>query len=215
VADYTSYQFLYPPRPEKAIFSIQLPYYEQRNFIVQYKKNGTNNGMAISPRCEITAMQRRNEPHALWAPSEHTKEAFRDLPGGWYYFVAELLHSKVSGGAAKGLRDINYINDILVADDKHLVGTTFAERQALLAKLFNAAKLPISSTGSHYIIDSHTWLARNHTKSFAQMFAGLREAEDEGLVLKMPSAKLAPCTKPTANASWMVKIRMPHKNYAA
>jgi hypothetical protein len=215
--DYSNYQFLYPPRPEtkNKIYPMQIPQWEARGFWAQYKKNGTNNGIAVAPSGELITRQRRNIPHINWAPSEHTKYAFRHLTGGWHYFITELIHSKVADGKAKGLSDINYIHDILVFRGKHLTGTTFAERQALLAELFDAKHLPVSSTGSHYIIDKHTWLARNHTKGFAKMFAGLSGEEDEGLVLKSPTAKLAPCATEGLNAAWMVKIRVPHGNYDA
>lgn len=214
---YTSYNFLYPPRPEtkNKIYPMQILQWEARGFWAQYKKNGTNNLMAISPDRQITAMQRRNIPHINWSASEHTRLPFLDLKGGWYVFSCELLHSKVADGAKKGLRDINYIHDILVADSAHLTGTTFAQRQEMLAELFDAKHLPIAASGSHYVIDGHTWLARNHTKGFAKMFSGLSSPEDEGLVLKSPTAKLASCAKEGANAAWMVKVRVPHANFAA
>jgi len=214
---YNSYSFLYPPRPEtkNKIYPMQIPSWEARGFWAQYKKNGTNNVMAISPDRQITARERRNIPHVMWTPSEHTRLPFLGLKGGWYVFSCELIHSKVAGGASKGLRDINYIHDILVADNAHLTGTTFAQRQEMLAVLFDAPNLPIAASGSHYVIDAHTWLARNHTKGFAKMFAGLSGAEDEGLVLKSPTAKLVSCAKEGLNASWMVKVRVPHGNYAA
>jgi hypothetical protein len=179
--------------------------------------------MAISPQRKVVAMQRTNKAHILWSPSDHTANPFRDLKGhGWYVFVAELLHSKVAAekqrqatGSESGLRDINYINDILVADGTTLTGTTFEHRQQMLADMFGASRLPVSQTGSHYVIDRHTWLARNHRSGFRRLFAGLSSPEDEGLVLKMATAKLAPCLKEGSNSSWQIKIRKPTKNYAA
>jgi hypothetical protein len=215
MAVYTSYRFLWPPRPEKEIYEIQLPYWESQNYIAQLKKNGTGNLMAISPRREVTAMQRINKAHINWAPSAHTADAFRSLKGGWYVFVAELIHNKVANAEKLGLRDINYINDILVADGTDLIGTTFEQRQELLANLFGANRLPVAQTGSHYVIDKHTWLARNHRSGFRKLFAGLTNPEDEGLVLKKPTAKLAPCIKATSNVAWQMKIRMPTAGYAA
>lgn len=204
VTDYLSYQFLYPPRPRRRIFKLQLPNFEAQGYWSQYKKNGTNNVIAISPDRQIIARQRHNIPHERWTASEHTVDAFRRLKGGWFVFIAELLHSKV-----RDVRDINYINDILVADSRFLTGTSFAERQALLATLFNAKRLPVAATGSHFVIDRHTWLARNHKTGFSGLFAGLSAPEDEGLVLKFPHAILASCRRPDLNASWMVKIRRP------
>jgi hypothetical protein len=212
--DYTTYRFLWPPRPERKIYELQLDWFESQGYWAQYKKNGTGNVMAISPQREVIAKQRTNKPHILWAPSAHTSDAFRSLKGhGWYVFVAELVHSKVANASFLGLRDINYINDILVADGTTLTGTTFTKRQELLADLFGASHLPVAKSGSHYVIDRHTWLARNHRSGFRKMFAGLASPEDEGLVLKQPAAKLSSCLRESSNSSWQVKIRVPHPNY--
>lgn len=210
---YVSYRFLYPPRPERKIYQMQLSYFEQQGYWAQYKKNGTGNVMAISPQRDVIVKQRTNKPHINWAPSDHTGDAFRSLKGGWYVFATELLHNKVANAATIGLRDINYINDVMVVNGISLVGTTFEDRQALLANLFGSARLPVAASGSHWVIDKHTWLARNHRAGFEKMFTGLSSPEDEGLVLKNPIAKLAPCVKESSNSSWQVKIRVHHKNY--
>ncbi len=149
-------------------------------------------------------MNRHNERHKAWQPDESTRKAFRDLPGGWYVFVAELLHSKVPS-----IRNTNYINDILVADSESLVGTTFAERQKMLSELFPGA-VP-SMARSHSVIDSNTWLARNYKGGFQTLFDSLTAAEDEGLVLKDPQATLNYCSRATANSGWQVKCQKPTK----
>ena len=203
---YDKFSYLYPPRPENAIPSGLLKFYENRNFIAQTKKNGTSNVIAVSPDRTIHAMTRHATKHKAWQPNHETQAAFQNLPGdGWYVFVAELMHSKVSG-----LRNINYINDILVNDGVYRIGSTFAARQKLLQRLFpNCAE---DSSGTHYIIDEHTWLAKNHTSGFLNLFGSLMTGkkgnhENEGLVLKDPDAVLALCSKPNSNSSWMVKCR--------
>ena len=132
---------------------VTLPLYEARGYVAQYKKNGQANVMAISPDRQIIAMNRHNEKHRQWQPSGATQTAFNDLPRGWYVFCAELLHAKV-----KAIRDINFIHDVLVANGEHLTGTTFADRQTILADLFPNAVDHIS--GGYRVIDSHTWLAK-------------------------------------------------------
>jgi hypothetical protein len=203
---YDDFAYLWPPRPDKAISKSLLPYYENLGWVAQVKLNGTANVMAVSPDRIIKAMTRHNDDHKMWAPSAKTAKIFQSLPGkGWYVFISELMHSKVPG-----IRDINYIHDVVVADGEQLVGSTFADRQKLLENLFkpNTAR-PIS----HYILDEHTWLAKNHTEDFDDLFEALDRPEYEGLVLKRPDAKLAPCTRQTANYSWQIKIRRPHKNF--
>ena len=209
---FEEWTYLWPPRPEKAVPTSLLGYYENEGWTAQIKLNGTCNIMGVAPdRKTIKAMSRHKDEHKLWQPSAKTATAFASLPGdGWYVFVCELMHSKVPG-----LRDINYINDILVADGEYLVGSTFTERQALLAKLFKVGP-KTKKTISHYIIDANTWLAVNHEPDdFAGLYEKLGSApEYEGLVLKRPNAKLAPCSRQTANYNWQVKCRRGHKNYS-
>lgn len=205
---YTSFAYLWPPRPDNAIGPKMLKVYEAMGFVGQFKKNGTCSVIGISPDKTIKAMNRHNEDHKLWSPTPASSAAFKTLPGtGWYVFVAELLHSKVTGGP----RDTNYIFDILVADGEYLIGKTFEERMAILNALF---PVDIGEEDSHRIITPNTWVAKLIPAAFAATFAGLARDEDEGLVLKDPKAKLQPPTRQASNNDWQVKCRRPHKNFS-
>jgi hypothetical protein len=206
--DYTSYSYEFPPRPELAVLVPNLSFYERRGYIAQVKKHGVCNVMDIDPDRNIIAMNRHRKEHVYWRPDAITQMPFLKLAGGWYKFVTELLDRKVVGQ-----RHINYINDILVADSERLIGTTFAERQALLRRLFPDAVIDIS--GNHYVIDSHTWLARNHTEGgLLALFNNVCHPdnlrihpEDEGLVLKNPKALLMLGIREASNSSWQRKLR--------
>jgi hypothetical protein len=207
---YNRYEYLWPPRPDskRAVMPAMLNFYEKRGWKGQIKKNGTCNLIAVSPQGEIVAMNRHKEDHKLWAPTAGSSAAFKNLPGsGWYVFVAELLHSKVQGGP----RDTNYVFDILVSDGVYLVGKTFMERQAILDGLFPDTR---SETFSHRVIDDHTWVAKLFTEDFRGVFDGLSSLEDEGIVLKDPKSKLELCSRQSANNTWQVKCRKPHKNFS-
>lgn len=197
---YEKYSYLYPPRPETPILPPMLGYYEANDYQAQVKKNGTGSVLAITPARQIIAMTRHKEPHKLWQADGVTAEPFRRLKGGWYVFVSELLHNK----CAIGPKHTNYLNDMLVSDGEMLVGTTFAERQTMMASLFPDAVPHVS--GGYAVIDANTWLATNHHGGFKKLLARTRKRpEDEGLVLKKSTARLAFCTKPASNSSWMVK----------
>lgn len=203
---YNEYSYLYPPRPDKAIPRDFLSFYERQGFIGQVKKNGTCNVLAVSPKKEIICMNRHAEPHKAWVPGDSVIP-FRKLSGkGWYVFVTEVLHSKVPG-----IRDTQYVFDILVHDGTYLIGSTLEERLNLLQKIFLRGKE--EETYSHYIITPNVWLAKTITGGFKDLFDSLNNPEDEGLVLKRPGAKLQMCSKPKANANWQVKCRKQHKNY--
>jgi hypothetical protein len=204
---FDSYDYLWPPRPENAIPRPMISYYERRGWVAQAKKNGTCNVLAVAPNRALHCMNRHKAEHKLWSPTAASSACFRDLPGhGWYVFVAELLHSKV-----EGIRDTNFIHDILVADGRYLVGMTLDERQDLLADLFLTG--PVEERAGHYVLNERTWLAKNERGDFMAFFDRLNRPEDEGIVLKDPKSKLALCLKPSSNAAWQVKSRRVHKNY--
>lgn len=204
---YNEFTYLWPPRPEKKVMSGLLNFYQKKGWWAQFKKNGTCSVIALTPEGELIPWGRHEEPHKAWQFTENSSRAFKNLPKGWYVFVAELMHSKVPG-----LRDINYINDILVHNGDYLVGTTFEYRAELLKKLF--LKGDEQETVSHYIVDDNLWLAKNHKVDFKKMWDEIENPEDEGLVCKNPNAELKVCSKSGANTDWQIKCRKPTKNYS-
>lgn len=202
---YRSRAFIPPPRADSAIPPSDLPIYERRGWWAQYKKNGTYNVIfsgyeGYEPR--LSALKRDGSPHRNWDFTPASRRAFRRLPGkGWYVFCTELLHSKVSG-----IRDKNYIHDILVDDGQYLLGETYKERYDRLTRLF-----PVDSSlnPSYYRVDESTFVARNIRAGFPYLFTNLSLPEDEGLVLKDPNAKLSI----GSHFPWTVKCRRPHRNY--
>lgn len=202
--NYDNPTYLFPPRAEHAIPPALLGSYERKGWFAQVKKNGTNSVIFVSPSKDVYAMGRNNNQHKQWQFTPESAAIFKTLPGkGWNVINAELLHSKVVG-----LRDINYIHDILVEDGQYLLGTTYAQRYARLLMLFLKGKE--ESTPSHFILNNHAWLAKNHRDSFKALFQSLDKPEDEGLVLKNPEGKLAA----RDNSGWTVKCRRPHKNFS-
>lgn len=200
---YIKKTYISPPRAENAIPPGLLKTYQRKNWIAQIKKNGTNSVIFVAPDKTVTAMGRHNNGHKLWEFTKASEALFKTLPGhGWYVLNAELMHSKVAG-----MRDINYIHDILVEDGDYLLGTTYAQRYARLLMLF--LKDHAKGTNSHFILDDHTWLAKNHSGSFVDLFDSLSAPEDEGLVLKNLQGRLVP----KDNSGWSVKCRRPHKNF--
>lgn len=205
---YDRFMYLWPPRPENAIAQTLLGYYERKNWLAQVKMNGTCNVIAVSPNKEIIAMTRHNESHKLWSPNEDTYRDFASLPGkGWYVFTAELMHSK-----GNGLRNINYVHDILVNDGRYLTGSTMLDRQRMLTKIFDDGTRKVE-TISHRVITPSLWLAKNHIL-FTSLFEQLSNPEHEGIVMKNPNAKLELCARASANSSWSVKSRKLHKNFS-
>lgn len=207
--EYTSFKYLYPPRPEAAIPPDMLGWYEKRGWVAQYKKNGTNTIIAISPDKKFTAMNRHAENHKAWQLTDYIKqELIRLFPEScWIVLVAEIMHSKT-----KTIKDTIFIHDILVYQNKFLIDSTFENRQLLLD-----SKLKTNvETQTHYACDANNkiWYAKRFTKDFEKLFSDIKDPTvDEGLVLKNPKGKLNSCSKQTSNASWQVKVRHSSKKY--
>lgn len=201
---YDAFEYLYPPRPEKAVASGVLPFYEQMGWVGQIKMDGTCNVIAVNPeRNRIVAMNRHNAEHKAWVPTVNSTEPFLSLPGsGWYVFVAELMHSKVPG-----IRDINYVNDILVANGEYLVGENYLNRYSLIRTLFPNG----TDMGTHFEVHKNLWIAKIYRSDFKNIFAGLNKPEQEGIVLKDTKAKLVICSREGSNVHWSAKCRRPTK----
>lgn len=201
--DYNDYQYLFPPRPETKVSKNMLGFWQRRGYVAQVKKNGTCT-VIFARGNKVIFKTRHNDDHKLWTPQpDHIK--FFSGSKGWNVYVAELLHSKVSGGPKHEL----YIHDQLVMEGNSLVGTTFAHRQAaLLTKFAGGASEP-----DQYRIADRITLAKNFAGGFTTIFDTLG-VEDEGLVLKDPKAVLKACFKPDSNRGWQVKCRIAHANYS-
>lgn len=180
-----------------------LGFYQARGFVAQKKKNGTCT-LIFARGKQVIFKTRHNDDHKLWVPKpEHV--AFFSGRDKWDVFVAELLHSKVSGGP----KDELYIHDQIVRDGVQLVGETFAARQAALLARFSGGK----PEADQYRLAPKITLAKNFNSGFVKLFDTLGK-EDEGLVLKDMNSVLKPCLKPNSNSAWQVKCRIPHANYS-
>lgn len=201
---YTEFSYLWPPRPETKIARPQLEFFRTRGYWAQKKKNGTCTlifcrGNEIMYRTRHPNLN--NGEHQLWAPSGDHNVFFAGRKK-WSVFVAELLHSKT-----KHLKNELYIFDQLVHDGVQLIGSTFAERQQLLHDQFSGA-----DEGDQVRVAPRITLAKCFDEGFTELFSALKP-EDEGLVLKNPSAVLSACIRQDSNTAWQVKCRIPHKNY--
>lgn len=185
-------RFIDPPRPEVAIPIDTIGSIERRGtHIAQLKMNGTYNEIIISPEKTVTCFTRHNTPHKAWSPNLNTLKPLIDAAKGWTVFCAELLHSKGSG-----IRDTNYVHDILVYDDQVLVGKTYLERWQMIASMFEET--------------SNIHLARIHFKDFRALF---EENKDSPLVEGLVFKRFAHPYIIEAPSQGMCKVRKLTKNY--
>lgn len=203
---YSRYMPLDPPRATQAIPPSMLDSKQQEGWYGQVKKNGAYSVIYVSPDKKLHTLNRHQKPHKAWQFTEDSAKVFRNLPKlGWCVFCAELLHSKVPG-----LRDINYIHDVLVYDGNMLHNRDYSQRYKILIDTFLHSGAQMAETSSHWIIDEHTWLARNLRQKFSTVYENLGDPRlDEGLVLKNPKVPLGL----KVNDGWSVKIRRATKNF--
>lgn len=203
---YNRFMPLDPPRATEAIPPSMIEQYESLGWYCQVKKNGAYSVIYVSPEKELVTLNRHQKPHKAWQFTEDSAKVFRNLPkGSWYVFCAELIHSKVPG-----LRDINYIHDVMVADGVMLHNHDYARRYKILQDLFMHSSATMGDSNSHWIIDDHTWLARNIRQKYTAVFNKLGDPRlDEGLVLKNPKVPLGL----KVSSGWSVKVRRPTKNF--
>lgn len=200
------YEGMIPPRAKNSIAPHGLGFFEKQQWNAQVKKNGTNNVIVVHPDRTLTAHNRRGESHKLWEFTPESERIFKKIPGNGYWVLnAELIHSKV-----KGMRDINYVHDVLVADGKSLVGKTTHERQQVLERLFRPEMNKETFDSGYLPLDENAWLATMIQGGFRDHFFNLTSEEDEGLMLKNPRGKLG--LRDAAGCDWMVKCRRTNKN---
>lgn len=208
--NYDAWKYLYPPRPESAITPPQLPFYEKRRWVAQYKKNGQCAIIGIGPRGKFKWMGRHNN-ELNWKPTPDIERKLWQIFGShhhWTVLIGELLHKKVTG-----MRDKLYLFDVLVDQGEYLIQSSFQARQGRLSE--RTTPYVIGEQYSHHELTDNLGVARIFTGGFNSIFNEIdRQELDEGLVLKNPAALLRPCDRPTSNATWQVKCRHPKKNYS-
>jgi hypothetical protein len=209
---YSTYKFLFPPRPETALPPDQLRRYEGQGWCAQFKKNGTGTTIAISPTKEFFVMTRHGTPHKLWQITDYHKEHLARLfpEPEWFYLIIEVLHSKT-----KTIKNVIYIHDILVYKSEVLYGSTFESRQKILDE--HLKKNALKETPTHYVCDpkNKIWFAKLFFKGFIDLFNAIEDTSvDEGLVLKMLKGELGFCfSEKNDNQRWQIKFRHPCKKY--
>src|SRR5271166_4736918 len=214
---YDRFSYIIPPRAEKSICRSLISIIQQKGWIAQVKKNGTNSVIFVPPNRKPIAYNRHGEMHRTWKFTPESAALFTVIPGhNWWAFNAELLHAKVNGGP----KDTNFVHDVLVADGEYLLGERYADRYGLMvetlvnARLRLTGELPALQPHTGYMqVTPKTWVADIFKPSldYTDIYDNLTDLADEGLMLKDPQAKLG--TRDGSGANWMVKIRRQTKNY--
>jgi len=206
--DYTSYRYIYPPRPENKISSESLKTFENFNiFMAQPKLNGSLMEL-YTDGSKFIAMNRHKEPLAQKIGETELKALHRG--NGWMVLCGEYMN-KSKQDEDKKIWNLKYvIFDIIVYNGKHLLNSTFEERFNLLKELY-----PDNPVKKHlHQISTNCFRVNSIVKDFKTCFDEITPHEMyEGLVLKKKNAPLENGFRVQNNVKSQIKCRKSTKNY--
>lgn len=210
--------YLYPPRATTAVPRGDNELFKQMKWIAQYKYNDTRCVIAIE---EKTELWNRHEQKIQYTPTpelanqlDHIKQLLQTktmLDGG-------LIHSK-----HQLIRNTIAIWDILVHNDKHLLGTTYQERYDLLKNIatnepytFRGIILGYKITENIFIPECHDWTKWDGMWENVDKVNSFKEGTEpilEGLMFKDPQGVLKNSYGQNNNSGWQTRSRITTKRH--
>ena len=207
--DYNSLKYIFPPRPETKCPPSGLGTYERMGYIAQPKLNGSC-GVLFVGQGSCKMMGRHNNSFARELIDKSHLQQLQKGPG-FTVLVGEYMNKSQKDGNRKLFNSCFVIFDILVHNGKHLINSTFQERQDLLDKVYGTGK---DYDGYINYISPSIYRVNNFTSDFVTLFNKIINTEMyEGVVLKRPQGKLENGIREANNTGWQLKIRKPTKNY--
>ncbi len=206
---YNSYRYLYPPRPQNAVPSTDLNYYDDGTFIGQCKLNGSN-ATIYTNGVKVIIMNRHGDRLTRFEIKDDEILSLYKGTGGWTVLNGEYMN--------KSKRDENsvfnhkfVIFDILVNDGDYLIGKTFQQRVELLDEMFEKVECK-----KDYLwgISDNVYRVKSYENNFSMLFDTLTPIDlIEGLVLKRKNARLEIGNTELNNTKSQVKARKSTLNY--
>lgn len=206
---YNSYRYLYPPRPQNAVPSTDLNYYDNGSFIGQPKLNGSNSTI-YTDGVKVIIMNRHGDRLTRFEIKDDEILSLYKGTGGWTVLNGEYMN--------KSKRDENsvfnhkfVIFDILVNDGDYLIGKTFKQRVELLDEMFGKVECE-----KDYLwgISDNVYRVKSYENNFSMLFDTLTPIDMiEGLVLKRVNARLEMGNTELNNTKSQVKARKKCNSY--
>jgi ATP-dependent DNA ligase len=182
--------------------------YDNNTFIGQPKLNGSN-CLVFTNGSEVHIMNRhKDELNNVHINTQAFKSLHRG--NGWIVLNGEYMNKSKKNGSDLIFNHKFIIFDILVYNNRQLVGKTFKERVDLLNDLYN------SISYDNYIrnISEDIYIVETFYDGFESLYERLTPTDMyEGLVLKKSKAKLKNGISKSNNTSSQIKVRKATKNY--
>ena len=207
---YSSYRYIYPPRPKNAMPNTELSFWDNGSLVAQPKLNGSNCLVFTNGEKHIVMSRHNGRLSNFQLKDEEIKLLYKGS-GGWTVLNGEYLNKNKMDENRKAFNHKLVIFDILVSDGDYLVGKTFEERIALLDTMFGQIEC---EKGYLYGISENVYRVKSYQNQFNMLYDLLTPIDMiEGLVLKRKTARLEVGTSELNNTRSQIKIRKSTLNY--
>jgi hypothetical protein len=207
---YTSFRYLYPPRPKNPIPNTELGFWDNGSLICQVKLNGSNCLIFTNGEKHIAMNRHNGRLTNFQLKDDEIKELYKGT-GGWTVLNGEYLNKNKQDENRKAFNHKFVIFDILVNDGDYLVGKTFEERIALLDTMFGQNECEKSYL---YGISENVYRVKSYENQFNMLYDTLTPIDlIEGLVLKRKTARLEMGTSELNNVKSQIKVRKKCNSY--
>lgn len=207
---YSTYRYIYPPRPKNAIPYDELDFWDNNTLVGQPKLNGSNVTIYTNGS-KIIVMNRHNQRFSNFKISE--SEILSLYRGeGWLVINGEYMNKSKNDEYDKLFNHKFVIFDILAYNGDYLVGNTFDDRISLLDELYGKND---SDQKYLYGITENVYRVRSYYTNFKSLFDEITKIDMiEGIVMKRINAKLELGVNESNNVKSQIKCRKRSNSYS-
>lgn len=207
---YSSYRYIYPPRPKNAIPQEDLRGFDNGSMFASIKLDGSN-CLIFTDGKTIHVMNRHAQRMTRFEiPDEEVLSLYKGT-GGWTVLNGEYMNKNKRDASGRQFNHKLAIFDILVNDGDYLIGKTFEQRQSILASMFGEKE---SEHDFLFSITDSVYRVRSYFSGFDEIYRRLVGIDMvEGVVLKRKAARLEMGNTELNNTRSQLKCRKATKNY--
>jgi hypothetical protein len=214
---YLNFNYIYPPRPEFKVPPSELEKFDNGEYVVQPKYNGTC--CLVFTNGEDTFVYNRHKQQMANYSQEIDFSSLAQS-NNWYVYAGEYLNKGKLGENGQKEKDKFVIWDILVWCNEYLIGDSLLTRIGLLEEQYPCTRGKVSKEGfeiyTHLCITdiNGVYKAPTYLNGFEKLYNDIIQTDlYEGLVIKKIDSKLTFGYQELNNHDWQVKCRKPTKVY--
>jgi len=209
---YSTYSYIYPPRPKNAIPTSDITRWDNNMMLGQPKMNGSNCTI-YTDGVRFMNMNRHNQRLTNFQISQaELLELYKPVEKGSFLVInGEYMNKSKSDENGVVFNHKFVIFDLLVLNSDYLVGSTFDSRVKTLDQLYGTNECEKDYL---YQYSDNIFRVKTYYNDFVNLYDKFSKIDMvEGLVMKRKSAKLEIGTTENNNSKSQVKARKPTKNY--